>query len=88
MISIPLDHEIFAPGLMFLGMFQCLLVHKGNLDRFCILLLCENCINHNYVELVHSAFQVYDILLLLCIVILLIFEFDTETPTKTLTSST
>ena len=31
----------------------------GNLDRICILLLCEKCIDHNYVELIHSAFQVY-----------------------------
>ena len=46
----------------------------GNLSRICILLLCENCINLNYVEVVHGAFQVYYILLLLCIVILLIFE--------------
>ena len=68
----------------------------GNLNRICILLLCENCINLNYVELVHSDFQVYYILLLLCIFIylfyfldriifiLLIFEFDIETPTKNL----
>ena len=27
-ISIPLDHEIFAPGLMSLDMFQCLLVYS------------------------------------------------------------
>ena len=46
----------------------------GNLNRICILLLCENCINLNYVELVHSAFQVYSILLLFCLSILLIFE--------------
>ena len=46
----------------------------GNLNRICILLLCENCINLNYVELVHSAFQVCYILLPLCILILLIFE--------------
>ena len=39
-----------------------------------ILLLCENCVNLNYVELVHSGFQVCYILLLLCIFILLIFE--------------
>ena len=45
-----------------------------NLNRPCILLLCENCINLNYVELVHTAFQVYYIFLLLCIFILLIFE--------------
>ena len=37
-----------------------------NLNRICILLLCENCINLNCVELVHSAFQVYYILLLFC----------------------
>ena len=46
----------------------------GNLNTICILLLCENCINLNYVELVHSAFQVYYILLLLCLFILLIFD--------------
>ena len=45
-----------------------------NLNRICILLLCEKCINLNYVELVHTAFQVYYIFLLLCIFILLIFE--------------
>ena len=44
------------------------------LNRICILLLCESCINLNYVELVHSAFQVYYILLLFCLFILLIFE--------------
>ena len=27
-ISIPLDHEIHAPGLMSLDMFQCLLVYS------------------------------------------------------------
>ena len=40
----------------------------------CILLLCENYINLNCIELIHSAFQVYYILLLLCIFIPLIFE--------------
>ena len=35
----------------------------GNSNRICILLLCENCIHLNYVELVHSTFQVYYILL-------------------------
>ena len=45
----------------------------GNLNRICILLLCENCINLNYVELLHSAFQVYYILLLFCLLIILIF---------------
>ena len=46
----------------------------GNLNRICILLLCENYINFNHVELVHSAFQVHFILIPLCIFILLIFE--------------
>ena len=45
-----------------------------NLKRICILLLHGNCVNLNYVELVHRAFQVKYILLLLCIFILLIFE--------------
>ena len=72
MISILLDHEIFAPSFMFLEMFQYLLVY--NLWELCILLLCENCINLNYVELVHSAFQAYYILLVFCLFILLIFE--------------
>ena len=42
----------------------------GNLNIIYILLLCENCIKLNYVKLVHRAFQVYYILLLLCIFIL------------------
>ena len=46
-------------------------------NKYCLWKL----LNLNYVELVHSVFQVYD-LLLLCIFILLIFEFDIETPTK------
>ena len=44
----------------------------GNLSRICTLLLCENCMSLNYVELVHSAFQLYYILLLFCLFILLI----------------
>ena len=46
----------------------------GNLNRIRILLLCEKCINFNYAELVHSAFQVYYILWLFYLSILLIFE--------------
>ena len=45
----------------------------GNLKRICILPLYENCINLNYVELVHGVFQVYYILLFY-IFSLLIFE--------------
>ena len=75
MISIPLDRDIFAPCFMSLDMFQCFLVYSlWELNKICILLLCENCISLNYVELVHGAFQVYCIFLLFCIFILLIFE--------------
>ena len=72
-IAIPSNHGIFAPSYMSLDMLKCLLVYR-NLNRICILLLCENSINLNHVELVHSVFQVYYIILLLCIFILLIFE--------------
>ena len=47
-----------------------------NLNRISVLLLCGNCINFNYVEWIHSAFQVYYILLLLCIFIILILIFE------------
>ena len=46
----------------------------GNLNRICFLLLHEDCISLHYVVLVHSAFQVYYTLLLLCIFTVLIFE--------------
>ena len=52
----------------------------GNLNRFCILLLCDYCISINYVELFivlfRSAisFSIYLLYLLLSIFILLIFE--------------
>ena len=46
----------------------------GNLTRICILLLCENCINLTYVELVYSALQVYYIFVPVCMFILLIFD--------------
>ena len=75
MISIPQTQTMKFLHLMSLDMFQCLLAYSlWNLNRICVLLLCENCINLNYVELVHSAFQVYYILLLFCLFILLIFE--------------
>ena len=61
----------------------------GSLNRICILLLCECCINVNYVEMVHSAFQVYSILLLSYLSLLLIFDtFVLKLPTKNLHSST
>ena len=39
-----------------------------------MLLLCETWINLNYIELVHSALQVYYIILLFCLFIVLIFK--------------
>ena len=76
MTSIPLDHEIFCtlfyvPG--YVPVSPGFTVY-GNLNRICILLLCEDCINLHYAELVHGAFQFFYILLLFCIFILLIFE--------------
>ena len=50
----------------------CCFTVYGNLSRICGLLLCDICIELNYVELVHGAFQIYHILLLLCIFILVI----------------
>ena len=46
----------------------------GNLNRICILLLFENCINLNYAELVHDAFSSLLYPSTFCIFILLIFE--------------
>ena len=76
MISIPLHHEIIfylvlCPRIC--SIVSWFIVY-GNLNRICILHLCENCINLNYVELVHDAFWVYYILLLFCLFILLIFK--------------
>ena len=39
-ILVPLDCETFAPCFISLHMFQCLLLF-GNLNRICVLLLCE-----------------------------------------------
>ena len=62
--------------LCFLGTWICSHVSwfivYGNLNRI-VLLLCENCINLTYVDLVHSAFQVYSSLLL-SVYSLFIFE--------------
>ena len=60
-------HLVLCPWVCF-GTYQNIVY--GNLNRICILLLCENCTNLNYVELVHSAFQVYCNLLLFCSVLL------------------
>ena len=52
-----LGHETFAPCFMRSSSVSWLIVY-GNLNKICILLLCENCISLNYVELVHNSFQV------------------------------
>ena len=66
---------------LILGLWICvkvsLLIVYGNLNRICIPLLHGNCVNLNYVELVHNAFQVYYSLLLLCTFILSISESGT-----------
>ena len=58
MISILLEHEISVPCFMSLicSSVTWFIVY-GNLNRIYILQLCENYINLNYVELVHSAFS-------------------------------
>lgn len=55
-------HLVFCPSF----------IVYGSLNRICILLLCECCVNLNDVEMVHGAFQVYSILLLSCLSRLLI----------------
>ena len=64
------------------------MIKKASWNGICTLLLCENCINFNYVGLAHSAFQIYYILLLFCLYILLIFECDIESTAKYLNLST
>ena len=74
------DFNTFRP-CNFCTLF-CVLIVYGNLNRICILLLCERCINlnyaemekKNYAEMVNGAFQVYYILLLSCLFLLLIFD--------------
>ena len=51
------SHETFAPCFTSCSSVSWLIVY-GNLNKICILLLCENCISLNYVELVHNSFQV------------------------------
>ena len=66
------DLNTFRP-CNFCTLFSVLIVY-GNLNRICILLLCECCINLNYAEMVNGAFQVYYILILSCLFLLLIFD--------------
>ena len=80
MISIPLDQEIFAPVLCpWICFSVSWFIALGNLNRICIQQLCENCINLNYIELVHiilyePIISFYYIILHFCLSILLIFE--------------
>ena len=72
---------------LYIWIYSCVsyfIVHR-NLNIICILLLYENCINLNYIELVHSDFRVYYILLFFCLFIL---DFDIDTPTINLHLST
>ena len=62
------------------------MIKKAFWNRTCTLLLCESCVNFNYVGLTHSALQICYILLLFYIYILLIFECDIETLAKYLTT--
>ena len=66
-----LDHEA---GALMNGISALIKGDPENLNRICMLLLCEHSINLNCVELVHSALLVSCILLLLCTFILLICE--------------
>ena len=52
-----LGRDTFAPCFMSCSSVSWSIVY-GNLNKICILLLCENCISLNYVELVHNSFQV------------------------------
>ena len=74
MISILLHHELFAPvicpGYVLFSLFTAYV----NLNKICIQLLCEICINLNDTEFVHSAFHVYYIPLHFPLVALLILE--------------
>ena len=80
---IPLRPWNFCTSLYVLGYVP---LSLSLLNRICILLLCDNCINLNYVELVHSTLQVYYIALLTSLNInsTNFWDFDLETPTKIL----
>ena len=67
-----LAHEIFAPGFTSLDMLQYILVYS--LWELEFVFYCENCINLNYIELVHGTFQVYLSFYFFYIFSLLIFE--------------
>ena len=67
-------HDLILGTWICSSVTQFVVGDNENLNRICILLLCENCINLNYVELVHGAFQVYYMLLFFCMFIPLIFK--------------
>ena len=72
MAAMPLDHEMCALCFMSLDTFPCLLVYSiRELEQNLYPTVVWNYKNLNYVELVHGAFQVYNILLLFCIFIVI-----------------
>ena len=90
MISISLDREIFAPCFPSLVVFQCLPVYSlWELEQNCFPAITLK-INFNYVELVHSAFQVYYISFNFSVYVYSIdfSEFDIEILTKNFNLST
>ena len=90
MISIPLDHEFFTPCFMSLHMSHGHLVYSlWELEQNCFPAITLK-INFNYVELVHSAFQVYYISFNFSVYVYSIdfSEFDIEILTKNFNLST
>ena len=51
LVAIKFFHLVLCPWIC--SSVSWFIVYE-NLNRICILLLCENCVNLNYVELVHS----------------------------------
>jgi len=69
-VCVCVSHSLYVSQCVAFSVNVSMFTVYGNLNRICILLLCENCINLNCVELVHSAFQV----LFFCLFIQLMFE--------------
>jgi len=58
------NHSSTWPGELY-GLYSPWSHKESDMTEWLSFWLCKNCVNLNYVELVHSAFQVYYILLLL-----------------------
>ena len=80
------DHVIFVPCFMSLDMFLCLqFTVYVNLNRICILLLCENSINLNLCWIGSKCFSgLLYTSTFLSIHPIIFWEFDIENPTKIL----